>query len=88
LADHFGYSRSHFCRLFTQHVGVNPQAYMINARIALAMELLTQSDLPVTEIAAQAGYPDLFRFSRQFKQMTGHNPSAYRQLHSSSPFTE
>lgn len=78
LAERFGYSRSHFCRLFTREVGVNPQSYIINARVALAAELLMQSWLSITEIAAQTGYPSLYRFSRQFKQVMGLNPSQYR----------
>jgi AraC-like DNA-binding protein len=78
LARHFGYTRSHFSRLFRQRVGLAPQAYIINARIALAKELLRETTMNVTRVAAHAGYHDVFRFSRQFKQQTGRSPSAYR----------
>lgn len=78
LAARWGYSRSHFCRLFARQLGMSPQEYIIHARTSLARELLDGTDLAVTQIAAQAGYPDLFRFSKQFKRTIGVSPSRYR----------
>lgn len=78
LADRAGYSRSHFSRVFRQQTGLGPEQYVINARIALAKELLRSSMLSMSEIAARAGYGDIYQFSRQFRQRTGLTPSAYR----------
>jgi len=78
LATKAGYTRSHFSRVFRQQTGLSPQQYIINARLALAKELLRGSTLSMSEIAARAGYGDIFQFSKQFRQRTGQTPSAYR----------
>lgn len=78
LAEKSGYTRSHFSRLFRDQTGLSPQTYIINARIALAKELLRGTSLTVSEIAGRAGYGDIFRFSKQFKQRTHLSPSQYR----------
>jgi AraC-like DNA-binding protein len=78
LAAQAGYTRSHFSRLFKAHAGLSPQQYVINARIALAKELLRGTTLTVSEVAERAGYGDAFQFSKQFRQRTAKAPSAYR----------
>ena len=78
LAERAGYSRSHFSRLFRQRTGLSPQQYVINARIALAKELLRGTSLSVSEVTKMTGYGEIFRFSKQLKQRTGMTPSAYR----------
>jgi AraC-like DNA-binding protein len=78
LAGKAGYTRSHFSRLFKAHAGLSPQQYVINARIALAKELLRGTTLSIAEVGARAGYGDAYQFSKQFKHRTGLMPSAYR----------
>lgn len=77
-----GYTRSHFARAFRLQMGISPREYLINTRISLAKELLRESALSVTEVAQRAGYGEIFRFSRQFKQRTGLTPSDYRSRQS------
>lgn len=79
LARRSGYTRSHFSRLFKAHTGLSPRQYVINARIALAKELLRGTSLNISEVARRAGYPELFAFSRQFHQYAGTTPSSYRR---------
>lgn len=78
LARRFGYTRSHFSRLFKKRVGLSPQQYLINARLALAKELLRSTNLPIGQVAVQAGYNDAYRFSKQFRQLAGVSPTGYR----------
>lgn len=78
LVERSGYTRSHFSRLFRQQTGLSPQDYIINARIALAKELLRETSMSVSQVATRTGYGDIFRFSRQFKKRTGLTPSDYR----------
>lgn len=47
-------------------------------RISRAQDLLSSSDLSVSEIAAQTGFDSVYYFSRHFKQSTGLTPKAYR----------
>ncbi len=78
LARRAGYARSHFSRAFKGQTGLSPQQYIINARIALAKELLRGTALSVTEISRRVGYPDVYRLSRQFRQHVSMTPSRYR----------
>ena len=47
----------------------------------VAVEYLTQSDLPLPEIAARVGFAEASTFHRAFKTWTGLTPGAYRSAH-------
>ena len=47
----------------------------------VAVEYLTQSDLPLNEVAAKVGFSEASTFHRAFKGWTGLTPGAYRQAH-------
>lgn len=47
----------------------------------VAVEFLTQSELPLLEVAAQVGFSEASTFHRAFKAWTGLTPGAYRQAH-------
>lgn len=81
LAEHWGYTRSHFSRLFTAHFGLPPHRYILNARIALAKELLRDSELPVAQVAELAGFAAPAELSRCFRRTTGMSPTRYRLGH-------
>lgn len=85
LAEKAGYTRHHFSRLFKAQTGLSPQQYVINARIALAKELLRGTTLAVSEVAKRSGYSDAFQFSKQFRQRIGLAPSAYRAERTAAP---
>lgn len=50
----------------------------MHSRIERARELLAETDASVTDVAITLGYKDIARFSRQFKQYTGHSPRSIR----------
>lgn len=80
LASHAGYTRSHFTRLFTAHTGLSPKSYVMNARLALAKELLRNTSLLISQVAERSGYGDPYQFSRSFRKSTGISPSRYREI--------
>ena len=47
----------------------------------VAVEFLTQTDLPLLEVAAKVGFSEASTFHRAFKGWTGLTPGAYRQAH-------
>lgn len=51
LAKKAGYTRIHFSRRFKERTGPSPQQYVIDARIALARELLRATTLTIEEVA-------------------------------------
>lgn len=69
-------------RLFRQYLGSSPLAWVLDVRIDVAKTLLTQTRLPVNQIARRAGFSDAYYFSRQFRAHTGLTPSAWRRLRS------
>ncbi|MDD5705001.1 MAG: helix-turn-helix domain-containing protein [Kiritimatiellae bacterium] len=77
-ARHSGYSAGHFCRAFRQRTGLAPAVYLTAVRLRHARRLLEYTDLPISQVAEQAGYDDQLYFSRVFRKATGAAPTAYR----------
>ncbi len=63
---------------FRRATGVSLKRFALNGVLRRAKELLTYTDLSVTEIATQLGYGELSYFSRVFKRETGIPPVSYR----------
>jgi len=68
----------HFSRLFKKLTGITPLAYLTAQRMTRAQMLLAQSDLPITQIAAQVGYGSASHFTKAFRQSTGLSPREFR----------
>lgn len=79
MAREAGYSVDHFTRIFTNVIGISPQAYVLQCKMARAKNLLRESGLTVKEVADALGYADIFFFSRQFRAKTGMTPTQYRK---------
>ena len=78
LARVSGVSEAHFSRSFKQAFGLPPHRYLLTRRVERAKALLRETDLPVTDIAFQAGWRSLGTFGRTFRDVTGESPSAVR----------
>ncbi len=77
-ARQVGVSRSHLYRVFRRELGMSPSTYLTRFRIHRACQLLRQSDLSVSAVAASVGYEDPLYFSRAFKREMGESPLSYR----------
>jgi transcriptional regulator GlxA family with amidase domain len=71
-------SPAHFSRQFSATFGESPHRYLQRRRVERAMELLRESERPVTEICFSVGFSSLGTFSRTFRAIVGESPSAYR----------
>ncbi|OGV83669.1 MAG: hypothetical protein A3K19_25175 [Lentisphaerae bacterium RIFOXYB12_FULL_65_16] len=78
LAGSFGMSYERFRKVFRERVGVAPGAYRIRRRVERACQLLREEHLSVKEAAFALGYADIYSFSRQFRQVMGTPPGAFR----------
>ncbi len=67
LADRLGISDRHLRRVFSAAFGVTPVAYAQTQRLLLAKRLLTDTALPVTDVALAAGFGSLRRFNALFQ---------------------
>ncbi len=72
-------SPAHFSRQFRATFGETPHRYLQRRRVERAMELLRETDRPVTEICFDVGLGSLGTFSRTFRAIVGESPSAYRE---------
>ena len=68
-------SEFHFFRSFRQAFGISPYQYLLNKRLELAKELVSQKELSLTAIAAHCNFPDIYTFSKAFKRKYGVAPS-------------
>ena len=77
-ADYCNLSLSRFAHIFTDIVGMSPIAYITKLKIEKATNLLTSTDLSISEIAAISGFSNQNYFGAIFKKMVGMAPNAYR----------
>lgn len=77
LAERCGYSENYFRQVFRQSVGMMPNAYINQRKIAKAKELMLYSEQNVTQIAEKLGYQSIHYFSRLFKKVSGITPTDY-----------
>lgn len=80
LAELYGYSVVNFINRFKTEYGCTPHNYIILKRIEKARTLLTETNLPIKQIAYDCGYPDELYFSRIFKKNMNCSPKEYRKL--------
>lgn len=79
LARKSGLSPSRFNAVFKEIMVIPPQAYIRNARIRKASELLLGSDRPVYQVADECGFDSSAYFCRYFARHTGMSPTAFRR---------
>jgi AraC family transcriptional activator of pobA len=70
---------NHLNKVVRATTGKSPTRWIDEALVLEAKALLFQTTLPVAEVAALVGVPDASYFSRLFKKLEGHSPSALRQ---------
>ncbi len=79
LAERLGITSRHLRRVFQQEYGVSPVAFAQTQRLLLAKRLLTDTRLPVAEVAYAAGFASLRRFNALFDERYGLAPTALRR---------
>lgn len=78
LAFLSGHSVSTFQRKFKTAFGTSPKQYILAKRLEKAANLLTNSNLQVSEIAFDCGFEDVSHFSKSFTAKHKLSPSAFR----------
>jgi AraC-like DNA-binding protein/quercetin dioxygenase-like cupin family protein len=71
-------SKRNFQRVFHEAMEVSPIEYLIQKRIAKAMELLSNHKISIIQIAYQTGFNDSNYFTRQFRKIVGITPRQFR----------
>jgi len=78
VAARFGVSREHLSRVFRQRTGQTPARYLETRRVNHALALLGATDLPLQDIARQAGMRSARQLADRVRSRTGRPPSALR----------
>lgn len=79
LAREAGLSRTSFAASFKQLMAVTPHQYITSWRMQMARRLLTETELPMIEIAERSGYTSEAAFGRVYKKHFGVPPASYRR---------
>lgn len=80
VAEHVGFNPSALCRYFKRRAQKSIFECLADIRIDFACKLLANSPLPISQIAYESGYKNIAHFNRQFKNITEHTPTQYREL--------
>ena len=72
-------TKSHAIREFKNAYYVTPYEYLQQKRMRIAKNLLKNTAMPVSDIAARLSFYDIHYFSGTFKKRTGKTPTEYRR---------
>lgn len=73
-------SEFYFSRLFKQTLGVSFSDYLAEQRISLALKLLANPTLTISEVAFGSGFQSISNFNRVFRIKVGTTPKEYRSM--------
>ncbi len=77
LSMQMNMSRSNFHRKFLSVTNTTPNAYINTYRVRKAVEIMQQTDCPITEICIKVGVSNPAYFSTMFKKEKGISPSEF-----------
>jgi AraC family transcriptional regulator of adaptative response / DNA-3-methyladenine glycosylase II len=80
LAERLGLTDRHLRRLFLEHVGVPPVVVAETRRLLFAKRLITDTNLPFSNVAFAAGYSSLRRFNEAVRDTYQRNPKELRRF--------
>ena len=80
VAKRIGLSRRQLERLFKRHLERRPGHYYLELRLNRARQLLLQTDRSIMDIAVACGFQSPPHFSRRYRALFGHAPSAERAV--------
>ncbi len=79
LAEVACLSPFHLSRSFRRAMGIGLHRYVVQRRIDRARQLVLDSDLAITQIAAAVGFESTAAFSTRFREFVGQSPSSLRR---------
>lgn len=84
LAARLGIGSRHLAQLFHDQLGATPTAVARTARVQRAKRLIDTTDLPMTDVAAEAGFGSVRAFNAAFREVYRRPPSALRRARAGS----
>lgn len=84
LASMCEISETYFKKLFKERYNISPKKYIIQLKINHACELLQLKKYSIKQVAELCNYPDIYYFSKQFKDYMGITPTQFVKKYQSS----
>lgn len=79
LCDELGLQERTLRNLCQRLLGYSPKQMISRIRLETAQQLLTNTTMPISAIAAELGFSSAFHFSRSFREHFNLPPSEYRR---------
>ena len=73
-------STSRFLHVFKAETGLSFSGFILDFRLQRAKELLSHTNMPIEQVAWQAGFASRTYFARMFRRMAGISPREYRGI--------
>jgi two-component system, response regulator YesN len=73
-------SPKYLSRIFEEQTGKGFNEYRLKLKVERAKEILAKTSYTIDEIADRLGYKNTESFTRIFKGIDGHTPTAYRKI--------
>jgi AraC-like DNA-binding protein len=80
LSNMFNYSSSHLRKCFKEYAGKSIVEYINHRRIQMAMFLLKDTSLRITDICYECGFNEMSFFNRKFKSICGQSAREFRSI--------
>jgi len=81
ISERLGLHPNYLSSLYSSKSGETFSDHLRKVRIKKAVELMTNTNLKIYEIACRVGYSDSTQFYRAFKQAMGVSPGEYKRYH-------
>lgn len=78
------YHPSYISKVLRQELGISFSDYLMQYRLNRAKEMLEETEMKISEIAAKLRYNNSQNFIRSFRKLVGMTPGAYREQHLNS----
>ena len=80
ISKHVGMSYTYFSKQFAENFGTNYSHYLNKIRIEKSIDMLTNTDKSITEVAFMVGFSSTSHYIKVFKKLMHITPSKYRKL--------
>lgn len=81
MAEFMSMSEKYFSGYFHFHIGMSPKQYLTKCRMTHAIQLLSDPDNSISEIAGRLHFSDQYSFTKSFKKYYGETPGKFRKQH-------
>lgn len=78
ICEKFNYSKNHIIRIFKTEFALTPYQYILNKKICVAKQYLSNTNISIKEICKILNIDDQHYFSNIFKEKEGISPLGYR----------